>query len=376
MAAIQAHTGLKRSPGLPILLKSLDFHTGAGGAQMAEELGERERDVLRAVVQEFINSGDPVGSSQLVRRGDMEVSPATVRNVMADLEELGYLEKPHTSAGRVPTDLGYRFYCDALLKLKEPLPKERELIQQGLAGTSGADEKFEEASKVLHFLTRHAGVVLTPRPAAIVFERIEFVRLRDDRVLAILIGQNGQVQNKLVALDFSIGGEELVRAANYLNELLKKVPLEELRGKILSEVEQEKAQYDQLAALALKLGAAATDLHGQERVLIEGTGSFLETPEFADVERMKNLFRALEEKNKLLNLLDRVQRAREMQIFIGAESEFSSAGDVSVIATPYGTGEVVLGTVGVIGPTRMNYQRVIPLVNLTARVLSRELEQI
>ncbi len=342
----------------------------------AEELGEREREVLRAVVQEFISTGDPVGSQQLARRPDFDVSPATVRNVMADLEALGFLEKPHTSAGRVPTDRGYRFYCDVLIKLKEPLPKERELIEQGLTHMRGVEEKFTEASKVLHFLTRHAGVVLTPRPSAILFERIEFVHLRENRVLAILIGQSGQVQNKLIDVDFPINGDELTKASNYLNELLGELTIDEVRSKILVELEQERAQYDQLVAKALKLGAAATELSTPERVIVEGTGSFLEAPEFADVERAKALFRALEEKNKLLQLLDRVQRAREMQIFIGAESEFSSAGDVSVIASPYGTGEQVLGTVGVIGPTRMNYQRVIPLVNFTAQVLSKALEKI
>jgi heat-inducible transcriptional repressor len=336
---------------------------------MPDDLGEREREVLRAVVQEYISSGEPVGSSQLARRSDFEVSSATVRNVMSDLEELGFLEKPHTSAGRVPTDRGYRFYCDTLLKLRDPLPKERELIQQGLATT--ADGAFEEASRVLHQLTHHAGVVLTPRPSTIVLDRLEFVRLRDDRMIAILIGRNGQVQNKLVTLEFGVTAEELQRAANYLNELLARVPLEELRGKILAELEQEKAQYDATVKRALAIGVAATEHAADERVLIEGTGSFLEAPEFADVERARALFRALDEKNKLLHLLDRVQRAREMQIFIGAESEFSSAGDVSVIASPYGTGDQVLGTVGVIGPTRMNYQRVIPLVNFTAQVLSR-----
>ncbi|MBI3184296.1 MAG: heat-inducible transcription repressor HrcA [Myxococcales bacterium] len=343
---------------------------------MAEELGEREREVLRAVVQEFISSGDPVGSQHLARRSDFDVSSATVRGVMADLEELGYLEKPHTSAGRVPTDRGYRFFCDALLSLREPPPKERVLIEQGLSSSSGAEEKLLEAGKVLHFLTRHAGVVLTPRPTALLLHRIEFVKLREDRVLAILIGKNGEVQNKVLAVDFPVTPDELVAASNYLSGLLEQLAVEEVRNRIFSELERDRAQYDKLIEKALKLAAAATELQSTERVLIEGTGSFLEQPDFADVERVRALFRALEEKTKLLALLDRVQRAREMQIFIGAESDFSSAGDVSVIATPYGTGEQVLGTVGVIGPTRMNYQRVIPLVKFTAQVLSKALRDI
>ncbi len=342
---------------------------------MSDELGEREREVLRAVVREYISSGDPVGSSHLARKAEFDVSAATMRNVLSDLEELGFIEKPHTSAGRVPTEKGYRFYVDTLVRMKDPAPKERELIEQNLAGaTATLEERFQEASKMLHFISRHAGVVVTPRPAASVFHRIEFVRLREDRVLAILVGQNGEVQNKLLLVEIPFTADELLRASNYLSELLKAAPIEELHGRLSRELAQERAQYDALEAKALKLGMAATDLGVKERLLIEGAGSFLDAPEFADVERMKAVFRALEEKNKLLRLLDGVQQAREMKIFIGAESEFSSAGDVSVIASPYGTREKVLGTVGVIGPTRMNYQRVIPLVNFTAQVLSRELD--
>jgi heat-inducible transcriptional repressor len=346
---------------------------------MAEDLDDRARDVLRAVVSEFISSGDPVGSSQLTRRAEFEVSPATMRNVLAELEELGYLEKPHTSAGRIPTDAGYRFFVDSLLSLKDPGPRERERIEAGLAYSSNGslEERLQDAGRVLHQLSHHAGVVLIPRPSAVTLQRIEFVRLRGDKVLAILVGSGGQVQNKLVALDAPASDEELVASANYLNEILKHgIAIEEVRGRILQELEQERVQYDVLAQKALKLGAAATDVPSNERVVIEGTGSFLEAPEFAeDVRRMRTLFRALDEKHKLLQLLDRVQRAREMQIFIGAESDFSAQGDVTVIATPFGNGESVLGTVGVIGPTRMDYQRVIPLVNFTAQVLSRLLGQ-
>lgn len=349
--------------------------SGPDTPRRPDELEEREKDVLRALVQEYIASGGPVGSSQLARRPEFEVSSATLRNVLADLEALGYLEKPHTSSGRVPTDRAYRFFVDTLVKLRDPPPKERELIAHSLPGELAVEQTLQEASRILHALTRHAGVVLASPPSAAVFQRIEFVRLREDRVLAILVGQGGQVQNKAFSVDFPLTSEDLVRAANYLNALLREVPLEQVREKILAELSQEQAQYDQLSAKALKLGAAATDLHQAERVFIEGAGSFLEAPEFADVERMKALFRALEQKHQLLDILDRVQKAKALQIFIGTESEFSSAGDVSVIASPYGSEDQVLGAVGVIGPTRMNYQRVIPLVNFTAQILTKVLGQ-
>lgn len=325
------------------------------------------------MVQEYISTGGPVGSSQLARRAEFDVSSATMRNVMGDLEALGYIEKPHTSAGRVPTDQGYRFFVDTLLRLHEPGAKERELIEQKFSASEprSVESRLQGASKVLHFVTRHAGVVLTPGLASTRFHRIEFVRLRENRVLAILVGQAGEVQNKLLSLDFPVTAEELVRAANYLNALLENVPLDELRGRIQAEFERERTLYDQLQATALKLGAAATSLDDGERVIIEGTGSVLEAPDFQDIERVRSLMSALDEKKRLLELLDRVQRAKEMKVFIGTESDFSSSGDVSVIASPYGTKDAVLGAVGVIGPTRMDYQRVIPLVNLTAQMLSR-----
>jgi len=342
---------------------------------MAEELDERAREVLKAVVKEFITQGEPIGSSTLTRRGEFEVSPATMRNVLAELEELGFLEKPHTSAGRVPTDRGYRFFVDSLLQLKEPGAREQQLIQQGLAVNAGVEERLAEASKMLHQLTQHASVVITPRPSTLVVTRIELVRLREGRVLAILVGPSGQVQNKLLAVDFALTVDELVAASNFLNELFASgVTIDDVRAKILQQLDGERAQYDALVQKALKLGAQATE-PTNERVLIEGQGSFLESREFAeDVKRMRALFKALDDKHKLLALLDRVQRGREMRIFIGAESEFSSQGDVTVIASPYGSKDAVLGAVGVIGPTRLDYQRVIPLVDFTAQVLSRALD--
>jgi len=341
---------------------------------MAEPLSDRARDVLHAIIREYISTGGPVGSQQLARTSGFEVSSATLRNVMADLEDLGYLEKPHTSAGRVPTDRAYRFYVDTLIRLRDPNPRDRDLIQRGISSGAPLEDALQEAGRLLHFLTRHAGVVVTPRPTSGTFHRIEFVRLREGRVLAILVDQDGQVHNRPVALDFEMSPEELVRASNYLSELLEKLPLEQVRGRIEQELAQDQAAYDQLVAKALRLGLLATGVPPTEKVFIEGTGSFLEAPEFADIDRMKALFRTLEEKTRLVALLDRVQRAREMQIFIGHESDLSPGGDVSLVATPYGPADRSLGTVGVIGPTRMNYQRVIPLVQFTAQVLSSALK--
>ncbi len=339
---------------------------------MAEDLDARAQEVLRTVVREFIARGEPVGSAQLTATGNFEVSPATMRSVLAELEELGYLEKPHTSAGRIPTDQGYRFFVDSQLSLTEPEAREKELIQSGLVAPTGVEGRLVEASRLLHSLTQHAAVVLTPNPASLVLERVEFVRLRGDRVLAILVGQAGQVENKLLTLDFPLTQDELLQAGNYLNELFSAgASLEDARSRVLKEMEQERSAYDVLVSKALRLGAAATELGSSERVLIEGAGTFLDAREFSEnVRRMKALFKELDDKHRLLALLDRVQQGQKMQIFIGAESEFSAQGDVSVIVSPYGSANSVLGTVGVIGPTRMNYQRVIPLVQFTAQAIS------
>lgn len=347
---------------------------------MAEELGKREKGVLGALVRAYISRGEPVGSSQLLREAEFDVSSATLRSVMADLEALGYLEKPHTSAGRVPTAQGYRFYVDALLQLEAPPESTQVLIQSNLSASEpSADGVVQDASRVLHAITRHAGVVVTPRTAALAPSRVEFIRLREDRVLAVLVVQGGQVLNRPLTVDFPVEQEELVRAANRLNELFARHPgrtVEELRGVLQRELEDEAAAQDAALQRALRLGvAAASGVGGAERVVIEGAGSLLERPEFADVERARAVFRALEEKGRLLALLDRVQRAAAIRVFIGAESELGAGTEVSVVASPYGTKDQVLGAVGVIGPTRMDYQRVIPLVGFTARVLSRALEE-
>lgn len=340
---------------------------------MPDELSARARDVLRTVIQEHIQTGEPVGSHQLARTGAFDVSSATLRSVLADLEALGMIGKPHTSAGRVPTDLGYRYYVDSLVKLREPAARDRALIRERINREGDLEDLLGDTGKVLHALTQHAVVVLTPRPAAAIIERVEFLRLREDRVLAVLVSRDGQVINKVITVDFPVTSDELLRAGNYLSSLLGKVSLEEAHGRVRHELEQEQAVYDALARKALTLGEVATDISQTEKVLLEGTGSLLEARD-ADLERMRALFRALGEKQQLLVLLERVQRARELQIFIGSESTFSATGDVSVVAVPYVRNDVVLGTVGVIGPTRMNYQRVIPLVNFTAQALSQGLQ--
>jgi len=346
---------------------------GPGG-----ELDKREREVLRALVSDYIQTGEPVASQPLLARHELECSPATIRSVMADLEELGFLEKPHASSGRIPTERGYRLYVDSLLKVRPPSPQDRDRIERLAHAASDVGQLLEGTADLLHALSHHAGVVTTPRPKSDPVRQIEFVRLRENRVLAVFVSEAGIVTNKLVQLEFPMEPSDLERAANYLNEKLHgashATDLGALRDRILEDMRADQSALHDLLQKALTLAeqtfAAAP---GEERVLVDGEESFLDAPEFANVRKARALLRAFAEKDKILRVLDRVLGAQEVQIFIGAESEFAAVPDVSVIAAPYGRGDHVLGTLAVVGPTRMNYARVIPLVDLTARQLSRAL---
>ena len=345
---------------------------GPGG-----ELDRREREVLRALVHDYILTGEPVASQPLLSRHDLECSPATIRSVMSDLEALGFLEKPHASSGRVPTSRGYRLYVDALLKVKPPSPQDRDRIERLAHEASDVGSLLEGTADLLHSLSHHAGVVTTPRPRTDPVRHIEFVRLRENRVLAVFVSAAGIVTNKLVQLEFAMEPAELERAANYLNEKLQRsgdaavAGLAELRERILSDMRADQSALSDLLQKALALAEQTFAAEpAPERVLHHGEESFLDAPEFADVQKARALLKAFAEKDRILRVLDRVLSSDEVQIFIGAESEFAAVPDVSVVAAPYGRGDRVLGALAVVGPTRMNYARVIPLVDLTAKQIS------
>lgn len=316
-----------------------------------------------------------MGSHAIARRSDVDVSSATVRAVMADLEEMGFLEKPHTSAGRVPTALGYRYYVDALLRIKPPLPEEREQIERQAQQARQLDGLMTNASRVLHSLTRHAGVIASPRPQSERLSRIEFLRLREGRVLAVLVSRSGAVRNRLLILERPLSASELLQAADYLNSLIADSTLSQAQAKLRAETERDLRQLDELKARALSLGAQAIEI-GPASVHIEGQASFLEDPALAqNLAKMRALFKALEEKQQLLSVLDRTLAAEELQIFIGAESGIVEP-DLAIVAAPYRMHGEVVGALGVIGPTRMDYSRVIPLVELTARTVGATLDEV
>jgi heat-inducible transcriptional repressor len=351
---------------------------GPGG-----ELDKRERDVLRVLVQDYIHTGEPVASGPLLSRHELDASPATIRSVMSDLEALGFLEKPHASSGRIPTERGYRLYVDTLLKVRPPSTADRDRITSLTTDAPDVSRLLEGTADLLHSLSHHAGVVTTPRPTGDPVRQLEFVRLRENRVLAVFVSEAGIVTNKLVQLDFPVDASELERAAVYLNERIARAgqaatTLDSLRSRILEDMRDDHSTLHGLMQKALKLAEqafASPPADPRQRVLVDGEASFLDAPEFADVQKARALLKAFGEKDRILRVLDRVLRSQEVQIFIGAESEFATVPDVSMVAAPYGVAGRVLGTLAVVGPTRMNYARVIPLVDLTARELSRALAQ-
>ena len=353
------------------------------------DLTLRAKRILNAVVQEYLASGDAVGSRTVTRRYGIDLSPATVRNVMADLEELGLLKQPHTSAGRVPTDSGLRFFIDSLLKVRSLSPKEREEIasRYDLFGND-LDDVLQRTSRMLSDLAQQATIVITPLPERQRLEHVEFVRLPGLRngqphLLAVLVTSGGQVENKLIpASELPADPGFLERVNNYLNERVKGKTLEEIRHRVLEDLGDDKQNMDALAAEALRLGRAAFAPDTQPTVIVSGQAHLLDSgasaavtgePPADRVARMQRLLGALEEKERIVRLLDRALEADGIQVWLGAETPFAEVGDVSIVATPYGPGDRPVGSIAVIGPTRMNYSKVIPLVDFTAELVSRVL---
>jgi heat-inducible transcriptional repressor len=337
---------------------------------MNDILSERSRQILEAVIDDYIRTAEPVGSRTVTRRHGLALSPATVRNVMSDLEEMGFLSSPHTSAGRVPTDKAFRFYVDSLLQIRAITEIQQEEIRRQYQ-VPGRDvgEILKETSRILSSISNYIGIVVAPRFAANVFRQIEFVKLCGKRILVILVSESGIVQNRVIEAEEDLSAEDLVRMTNYLNNLLQGLTIAEVKARIVREMEDEKVRYDKLLTRALKLSEVTLEESAAD-VFIEGQVNILEQPEFADVERMKEIFHTFEEKSQLINLLDCCMKADRVNIFIGSENFLSRMNQMSVITASYASGPNTLGVLGVIGPTRMGYDRVIPIVDYTARMLS------
>lgn len=345
---------------------------------MDASLSERDRQILGAVVEEFVQTAEPVGSRYLARKHRLGVSPATVRNAMADLEELGYLAQPHTSAGRKPTDRGYRYYVDCLMSPEVPAPGERRRLRRTLGSGEAADLEalLGSTSRLLSSAARQVGLVAAPRFETSVFRHIDFVLLREGRVLVVLVSQSGVVHHRPVAAP-EIGSQgELDRMANYLNGLLEGLPLGEVKERIVAEMASDVALYDSLLRRALELGSRAVGggQGAEGDVYFGDPASLFDQPEFSSAVRMKSIFEAFEKKGLLLGLLGRASEAPGLHVVIGGENPLADLRECALVTAPYRRQGRVLGTVGVIGPTRMDYPRVAGLVEYTARLLGEVLD--
>ncbi len=336
-------------------------------------LNDRAQLLLKTLVERYITDGQPVGSRALSKYSGLDLSPASIRNVMADLEELGFIASPHTSAGRVPTARGYRFFVDTLLTLK-PLANVEISQLEGQLHAQNTQKLVTSASQLLSDLTHFAGVVITPR-RSVGFRHIEFLKLSETRILLILVTPEGDVQNRIIVTEKSYSPSELTEAANILNQNYAGLTFDEIRARIRDELKQLTADMTQLMTAALDAGSQAAS-ESSEEVVISGESNLLDSQDLSsNMVNLRKLFELFDRKTGLLQLLDVSSRAQGVQIFIGGESGVEPLDECSVIAAPYQVDGQVVGTVGVIGPTRMAYERVIPIVDITARLLSSLLTQ-
>ncbi len=340
-------------------------------------LSDRAQQLLKVLVEQYIRDGQPVGSRTLSRDSGLNLSSATIRNVMADLETFGFVTSPHTSAGRIPTGKGYRLFVDTLLKVKPLQDTEVMAIQQGL-GKHSDDPKsmVAAASQMLSSVTRLAGIVTVPRPSHASLSQIEFLPLSDNRVLAIIVVNTREVQNRILQMDRRYTADELRRASNYLNQEFAGKELVAVREHLLSQLQRTRENLNQLMLDAIRLAQQAVGpATGSDRpeYVMAGETNLMEFSELSNVEKLRRLFEAFTQQGDILHLLDQSLGAEGVQIFIGQESGYTILDDCSVVTAPYTLGQEVVGVLGVIGPTRMAYERIIPIVDITAKLLGSAL---
>ena len=343
-----------------------------------KEMGERAQRLLRALVARYIVDGHPVGSRTLSRNSGLSLSPATIRNIMADLEELGFINSPHTSAGRVPTIKGYRFFVDTLVKFSPPKESELLKLRDDFADAGGDPQAIAlSASNIISTMTSLAGVVTVPRRSHRQLRQIEFLPMSDHRVLAILVVNEKEVHNKILDVKRDFTADELRVASNYLTEQLAGKDLRQVRDLILRELSDTRESMNAVMSDAIEMAEKAfPDGEGDDGgdFVLSGETKLLEIEELSDLDTLRSLFEAFRSRRDILHLLDQSLNAEGVQIFIGQESGYQLLDSVSIVAAPYGDDEDNMGVIGVIGPTRMAYERVIPIVDVTAKLLGRALK--
>lgn len=342
------------------------------------KLDERSKEILWATIKSYIDIKSPVGSRMVTKRFSFSLSPATIRNTMADLNDLGYLTQPHTSAGRVPTDKGYRLYVDALLK--DHLSPDNTFLQH-LYNRLHSIEKdvnklVEETSRTLSIFSHYLGVAVPPQADGITLKRIEFIKHKDNKVVCILISEEGIVKNKIITLDEILTTRDIDRITKYLNRELIGLTLKEIRAKIISQMSVEKRVCNRLITNALKMCRKALTWTA-EYIYTGGISGTYNLPDFATISQIKKIFKAIEDKHLIARLLDKIADSDGVQVFIGSENVLSEMKDFSIVVSTYNDRRhITCGTIGIIGPTGMDYEQVIPMVEHTARTLSEILSTV
>jgi heat-inducible transcriptional repressor len=341
-------------------------------------LSERASEILQWAISTFVATGKPVGSRKLARRSREHLSAATVRNIMADLEEMGYLRQPHPSAGRVPTDKAYRLYVDSMVERKELSPKVREVIDRDIIPDDSAEHLMARTSQVLSRVSSNLGIVISPPISRVSLQHIQFIRLTDNRVLVVLISKSGLVQDRLIHTDVDFSQVELDQAARYLIDHFRDKTLLEIKTLILNMIREERALYDRFMQRVIVLGTQAfssTQDDAQPDIYLEGTSNLIRNPEFSDIKRLRALLETIEQKSRLFVLLAKCIRedTEEVRITIGAENALPGIEDCTLITSRYVVDDNTQGSLGILGPTRMEYGRAISVVDYVARLFGQVL---
>lgn len=334
-------------------------------------LDQRAQILLKTLVEHYISDGQPVGSRTLSKCSGLDLSPASIRNVMSDLEEMGFIASPHTSAGRIPTPLGYRMFVDTLLTV-QPLQHSEIMRLETKLQSPDPQELIDATANLLSELTRFAGVVMIPKRRSVAFRHLEFVPLSEKRILLIIVAADGNVQNRIIVTERAFSPAELTQAANFFNQHFSGQTFDEVRQKLNAELKQMQSDITRLMAAAVETGDKV--MNDDDGLVLAGETRLFNVVDLSsNIASLRKLFEAFENRTSLLQLLDNSHRAEGVQIFIGGESGYSPLDECSMVTAPYEVDGEVVGTLGVIGPTRMAYERVIPIVDITARLLSNAL---
>ncbi len=345
--------------------------------KQGQDIDERMQMVLRGIVDSYIESSEPVGSRTLSKQLEVQFSPATIRNIMSDLSEMGYLMQPHTSGGRIPTDKAYRFYVDSMVVANQlPNSIQSHISELSRLGTTAPVEVLlQNTTKILAGLTKFVCLVTAPKTEVSLLQRIEFIKVSARKVLVILVTKSGVVRNKIIDTPEDFPQDFFNTISAFLNDQFQNRSLLQIREEILRSMVEDKERYDQLLAQAVRLGKKAFELDEREEMFMEGQFNLLKNERFQSTEVVQHLMDAFEHKSMIMDVLDHTVRAEGVQLYIGVENESESLRDCTLVAANYRNDNNVLGTIGVIGPTSMNYQQIIPVVDYTAKILSQAISE-